>query len=290
MGTPSRSALPNPYGERRRIVRDERARLARSDACRRFGQGQDTGARDSFAQGCQVSDPELFSSVWQATRPDLEIVNAGVGGYGTVQELLLFRRIAPIIEPDAVVLMVYVNDLTDNVMPFYPGLGPRPYFSSDGEIAPVDWQSFRPLLPPVPGRGWLYFYSWGVQRWQAQRMLRPKAARAAAVYTQQWKSRVSGAEQWRILEQLLSRFPTGKLTIVAIPRRKEVRLGDVTFTSSLAALANHLGVGVVDLQPVLRPDHYFQGNIHWNVRGHEVVARRLASTINVADSDGEAVR
>jgi hypothetical protein len=82
---------------------------------------------DSFADGLEVSNDELFSILWNRARPDLEIVNAGVGGYGTVQEMSVLRRLEPTIRPDLCVLMVYVNDPTDNVMPFYATIGPRPY-------------------------------------------------------------------------------------------------------------------------------------------------------------------
>ena len=54
---------------------------------------------DSYTDGFEVPDDDLFSVRWQRARPDLEIDNAGVGGYSTVQELLLLRRIEPLCGP-----------------------------------------------------------------------------------------------------------------------------------------------------------------------------------------------
>ncbi len=98
---------------------------------------------DSFTAGLEVSDAELFSSVLDELRPDLEIVNAGVGAYGTVQELLMLQRLEPVVEPDCILLMAYVNDLTDNVMPFAGGMGPRPYADADGRLQPMGLGAFR---------------------------------------------------------------------------------------------------------------------------------------------------
>jgi lysophospholipase L1-like esterase len=235
---------------------------------------------DSFTQGCQVSDAELFTTLWQAARPDLAIVNAGVGGYGTVQEsLLLRRRVATRVHPDLVVVMAYANDLTDNVMPFYPGLGPRPYMEPDGTIRPLDWQPFAPLLPEVPAREWLYYRSRAVQLWQARRQLRPRRTRAAREQAARWQARTTAADRWRILERALATLTEAPVVLVAIPRRRDVRLANVEFTRGLAEIAGRLGVGFVDIQSSLRPEHYYRRNIHWNAAGHRTVGERLAAAI-----------
>jgi lysophospholipase L1-like esterase len=49
--------------------------------------------------------------IWE----DADVANAGVDGYGTVQEIELLHRLDPLLHPDAVLLAFYLgNDFTDN--------------------------------------------------------------------------------------------------------------------------------------------------------------------------------
>src|SRR5437016_2481327 len=82
---------------------------------------------DSFAEGRQVSNHELFSVLVERAHPRLKLVNTGVIGYGTVQEALALKRWEPLVHPELVVLLVFRNDLGDNLSPFSPPIGPRPY-------------------------------------------------------------------------------------------------------------------------------------------------------------------
>lgn len=49
-----------------------------------------------------------------AQPPRFEVINAGVMGYGTEQEAVLFRRLIPIYRPDIVVLTFFPNDVEDD--------------------------------------------------------------------------------------------------------------------------------------------------------------------------------
>jgi len=66
---------------------------------------------DSFLQGCEVDNDEVFTALMQKERPE-KLINAGVRGYGTDQEYLLLRRI---INSDTkyVFIMFSINDLKD---------------------------------------------------------------------------------------------------------------------------------------------------------------------------------
>lgn len=47
---------------------------------------------------------------------DIQVINAGVPGYGTKQEVALYKKLAPIISPDIVILGFFVgNDFLDNL-------------------------------------------------------------------------------------------------------------------------------------------------------------------------------
>jgi lysophospholipase L1-like esterase len=66
-----------------------------------------------------------------------EVVNAGVGGYGTAHELLLSAALIPSVQPDLVVLgFSVVNDILDNLCIDEASYGPRrsaPCFTLDGD-------------------------------------------------------------------------------------------------------------------------------------------------------------
>ncbi|HYP52074.1 MAG TPA: SGNH/GDSL hydrolase family protein, partial [Pyrinomonadaceae bacterium] len=78
---------------------------------------------DSYAEALQVGQEEAFWSVMEkrlaacgafAGRP-LEVINFGVSGYGTAQELITLRREVWDYAPDIVLLAVTTNnDITDN--------------------------------------------------------------------------------------------------------------------------------------------------------------------------------
>jgi lysophospholipase L1-like esterase len=70
---------------------------------------------DSITFGYGVRDGETFSAVMETLDPRLEVVNLGVQGYGTDQELLKLEREGFAYAPDVVVLNVCLaNDLLDN--------------------------------------------------------------------------------------------------------------------------------------------------------------------------------
>lgn len=105
---------------------------------------------DSITFGYGVRDGETFSAVMEALDPRLEVVNLGVQGYGTDQELLKLEREGLAYAPDVVVLNVCLaNDLLDNAAAksIYDGVYPKPYFRlEDGR--PVLVADHVALSPP----------------------------------------------------------------------------------------------------------------------------------------------
>jgi hypothetical protein len=88
---------------------------------------------DSITFGTGVSDGETFSDRLDAL-PGLEVVNLGVDGYGTDQELIRLEREGLAYRPRVVVLNFCLrNDYFDNALPvaLYDGRSPKPYFTLD---------------------------------------------------------------------------------------------------------------------------------------------------------------
>lgn len=234
---------------------------------------------DSFADGLDVASDRHFATLLQSRRPDLEIVNAGVSGYSTLQELLLARRLEQETRSAAWVVLVYDNDVHDNVTPFFPLLGPRPWIDGDGRERPVDWDIFAATLPPVPFAGWLHWHSIAVFQWEVARSNRLDR-REKARYLMQWANQLSMKQRFALQEHLLGVLAQERpLLMVSCPPREDVRSGNRALAVVLHDVAAHLEVPFLDLQPHLQVTDYWQRNIHWNDEGHRVVATALAPAL-----------
>jgi lysophospholipase L1-like esterase len=66
---------------------------------------------DSFVYGTEVADADAWASRIEATYPDLEVLNYGVGGYGLDQALLRYRLEGAALQPDVVLVGFIVDDI-----------------------------------------------------------------------------------------------------------------------------------------------------------------------------------
>jgi hypothetical protein len=89
---------------------------------------------DSITFGPGVDDTETFSHRLDSLPNGPEVVNLGVMGYGTDQELLKLEREGLAFDPDVVILHFCLhNDFADNMLAraLYDGVHPKPYFTYD---------------------------------------------------------------------------------------------------------------------------------------------------------------
>ncbi len=86
---------------------------------------------DSFVWGYDVEYGERFTEYLQKKLPDWEIINMGVSGYSTDQELILLERWFDFFKPDIVFLVICDNDQpgngTNRIYSYY-----KPYFTYNG--------------------------------------------------------------------------------------------------------------------------------------------------------------
>lgn len=111
---------------------------------------------DSFTFGEEVSDQETYPYYLQRMFPDLDIINAGVHGYGHDQMLILLREIGIKFKPDIVILGYVPWDAKRNVLSFRDFAKPSFVPDKDGLILtntpvprPEDilrWEWARPRL------------------------------------------------------------------------------------------------------------------------------------------------
>jgi GDSL-like Lipase/Acylhydrolase family len=207
---------------------------------------------DSFVWGYDVEASARFTDLLARRRPDREVLNLGVSGYGTDQEFLLLQRFFERYQPDLVFLIVsQQNDLIDNSINLNYGGYYKPYFVvGDGlELRGV----------PVP-RAFNYFFS------EHPRLARSYALRAAA---RLWFQRTAPP---------LVKNPDPTLAILGAlrgylaERGRELRIGIHGGSTRLPYALQLDGFRFVDLDNNYRfPE---QGR-HWTPEGHRFVASKL---------------
>jgi lysophospholipase L1-like esterase len=92
---------------------------------------------DSFAWGYGVEESERFSQLLEAD-PGVKVINAGVSGYSTDQELLWYENEGIKYETDLVILVLTGNDVGDNNRQLVNHIYFKPRFVfKDGQLVPT---------------------------------------------------------------------------------------------------------------------------------------------------------
>ena len=121
---------------------------------------------DSHTLGYEVRQDFTFSAIsnkyLQARGIRSEVINAGVSGFSTAEELLFLENEGIKYEPDFVVLAFYRNDIEDNIRTGLFELGEN----GDLKVASKEYipgVRIQDLIYAMPGTKWLgensYFYS-----------------------------------------------------------------------------------------------------------------------------------
>jgi hypothetical protein len=107
---------------------------------------------DSIAFGTGVEADLRFSSfIDRALGSDIEVLNAGVCGWGNDQELIYFESTGRFLNPDVVVLtLTMANDVVNNMLDhLFLGSAPKPRFSFNGGSIELDETTLSPPSHPV---------------------------------------------------------------------------------------------------------------------------------------------
>ncbi|MEP0262734.1 hypothetical protein [Dokdonia sp.] len=114
---------------------------------------------DSFVSNISVKDEEVFTRVMEDQLSNTSVYNLGVNGYGQVQEYMILKEWLPKIQPDLVMVLIYLrNDFTDN-MGKYPWLYPRPTVAfNEGGNADGSMQITPPSIADYTSKKELPFY------------------------------------------------------------------------------------------------------------------------------------
>lgn len=270
---------------------------------------------DSLVLAVQVEHEETFVHLlerqldggdgvaWRA-------INGGVQGYGPVEELLFYREVVAPLEPDVLLVMVFVaNDAIealDNAWRLDADVTSLARAQEDATGFTRRWvrrsmvlQQARLRVNEV--RDWLRPSSG------------PTVQRPLATYVANPPEEIArGIETTRNVLGQLAREAGDRGTrigLVLVPAR--FQLNDTDFghlrsavaaaggtlvrdaaTERFAEALRPLGLPMLDLLPILRAQEqpaglFFEQNIHFTVRGHRVVAGALAEFVRTSGLAGE---
>ena len=232
---------------------------------------------DSFTFGMDVDDGERFTDELPRRIDRLEVVNLGVAGYGTDQELRLLETEGVLYQPDVVILTVcVVNDLDDIT---YDRLysWPKPHYSlENGGL-----------------RLWKPVATWGVRARESSYLLEFTYQRFMTGVNKSRRVAGFAAETApAVFEALIQR-------IAAVAGEHGARLvaviayGPTTMTRDFSDLGRYVNdvlarkaVPTLDTRQLFAdrspdPDRllYSPRGLHWNAQGHAIVAEGIQSLL-----------
>ncbi|WP_288916697.1 SGNH/GDSL hydrolase family protein [uncultured Synechococcus sp.] len=278
---------------------------------------------DSFSEAFQVNQNQTWWAQLQKqvmNKPGctlisnypkgLEVMNFGVGAYGTGQQLLTWRSDARHNKANLVILAVFLgNDINDNT-PAARNDRPFFYLHQNGELQINN--DFRQSPASIfrnslPGRS----LNWLVEHSRLAQLLNEAKNRSANPIDPNSKSNQNGPPKvapespsgWALTEALIKQLNTevgaegAKLLVVSLtspeqvwPRRNQRPSQIFAKEKQLAALLQPLGIDYIVLAPTMQQQadqkglilHGFgtaQGIGHWNENGHRLAAERLAISL-----------
>ncbi len=133
---------------------------------------------DSFTFGEQEEDEHIWPAVLQDTLPKWDVINLGVHGYGTDQQLLVLQEEGVRYRPDVVVVGFFVHNIYRNTLRFRDYAKPR-FVLDAGQLVLTNVPVPTPrevLADGDSGRPLSYAWFWLSQRLHHPRGMSPREA------------------------------------------------------------------------------------------------------------------
>jgi len=235
---------------------------------------------DSFTWGFGVDREHIWHERIETRHPDWEILNAGVAGYATDQQLLYLEARGLALRPDVVLLLFHPNDLLENAERSTSGYY-KPYFElgADGALALRQVPVPPGTLPQQLDR-WLHFRTYLLYRlYHARKFVAaareerareaeappPPGARPAVVN----KYDVDATLTLKLLERIDERVRESgaRFLLVSVPI-SDPPLGRLREGLRALGIA-HLGLDAAFRR---QRDIRFPGDPHWTPHGHAIAA------------------
>jgi hypothetical protein len=260
---------------------------------------------DSFTAGLHIAEEDSYPARLEASLnaksaagKRFEIINTGVPGYSTAQELALFREIGWRHQPDFVVLAVYLgNDISNNSIRAVPchylvSLCGRPFYEMrDGRLVAVaDGKPQRVAPKGFLDRvfGFSLVYRNLIQR--SREPVSEAAPEAQIVYG--IESGARGIPSWVTTMELILQIRKSvevygiPFAVLIVSTQPEIVTTPITpafrlYRKRFVAFLERQGIQYIDtLAPLLRNQDagrhpYYATDHHWNETGHEIAAESV---------------
>ncbi|HET9905173.1 MAG TPA: SGNH/GDSL hydrolase family protein [Anaerolineales bacterium] len=244
---------------------------------------------DSFAWGYGVEESERFSQLLEKSL-EVEVINAGVSGYSTDQELLWYKNEGIKYDTDLVILVIAGNDVGDNEQQLVSTIYYKPRFVLEndqlvltGSPVPETTQQGK-IIYSLSQRSSLAFFL--VQRYFDLRSLFGKTKSNSDHVTLPISGDTVAKEPFKLTIAIIDEIKNiaesrkAKFMIVTTERWWNYA-SEETYKDFLTALRRK-GFLVLDVEsmPGFDPEEMIIPNDgHWNQSGHNFVSQKIKSFI-----------
>ncbi len=245
---------------------------------------------DSITEGSQVDEQSVFSACLERADPRLEVINAGVAGYGTVQEYLYLTSEGINFTPDLVLLMFFENDLYDNLLTYFPSIGPRPYarLTQRGVqlVTKLNLTDYSEFILPAPFQMRLHANSYLYYFLNTRIYQRLFEKRLQQRYYADLDS-THGRAKFEIfygLARMMRDYLKARnvdLVIALIPPKQDLDVARSPAQELITTFCRRSGIQCIPLFDRLKREHtsgerlYFRTDIHWTKAGHRIAASEI---------------
>ena len=253
---------------------------------------------DSYVWGYGVDQKNVFTELLGTARPDVEVVNLGVSGYSTDQELLLYRDEGHKYGADVIMVVVADNDPPGNMLAEHYVVYGKPVFRlTHGElvlqnqpVARTAW--WKRAVAGLAGHSYLlniatrYLYLRDVAAAPAGGATPGAGAPAhspsppRAPFPRTPEDEVTLRLLLELRRTVSTLQPRAKLLVMFVD-------GMRGFSPELAALLTPHDIACLDLGEYFDssdPSLHLPGDFHWNAAGHrrvaEIVQQHLDGLLN----------
>jgi lysophospholipase L1-like esterase len=216
----------------------------------------------------------------------VEVINAGVQAYDTIQEVSQLELLAPRLKPDVVTLGFYINDIGETLRPDRKTLVEKGSgeFGRNGFIRRL--APYR-LIYLLKRSRLVTLTFWRLQLLMGGGRSNPVTevleGRTPEPYEEGWRA----IEQALVRARALAAADGFELIVFPVPAGQEFRgsYPNEQYRSRFLALATKLGLDHFDLTPTMKAAgggyqaYFIPWDSHINSRTHDLIARSLADRI-----------
>ena len=253
---------------------------------------------DSFTAGDTVMNRDRFSDLLERSYPNLDVMNFGLDGSGTDQQLLIYDAFAKYFESDAYIFAPFWNNIARNLVDRFifragsrVGARAKPYFTLEGETLVLHNVPVPEKLIAVPKEAEKYASWW--KTFDTRRKLdRLRSNLSYALERPYAGYDTDDSPSWGLMRAILQKFieqANGKpVLILPLPHRVHYCFNKAaTYLARYEKLHNpSRNCFVVDPLPYFKRLSYRERkkcngerDEHYSPIGHKVVAEAISDAL-----------